>query len=225
MYRYFIQPQLNKFTNSLVGYEMLIRKFKDGQWELPKNFASVPVDTQVELLKETASQLALKIGSVSINLNRSQFIDDEMATALIAAQHHFYPVALIVEVTEEAVDKKITVDQLMAQIEVYEKHGIQLSLDDVGTGENTFDNIEPLLDSASEIKLAMQNFRSERRQFEIPEQLVFWNQVAKNYNLRLIVEGTENDEEDKLLDNLKLPFRQGYYYGKPHLFKLKGDKF
>lgn len=225
MYRYFIQPQLNKFTNSLVGYEMLIRRFEDGQWVLPKNFASVPVDTQVELLKETAMQLALKIGSVSINLNRSQFIDHEMALALIDAQHHFYPVSLIVEVTEESVDKKITEAQLMAQIKVYESHGIQLSLDDVGTGENTFDNIEPLLDSASEIKLAMQNFRSERRQFEIPEQLVFWNQVAKNYNLRLIVEGTENDEEDKLLDNLKLPFRQGYYYGKPHLFKLKGDKF
>lgn len=224
MYRYFIQPQLNKFTNSLIGYELLIRKFEAGDWQLPENFASIPINTQVELLKQTALELSLKIGSVSINLNRTQFIDQEMAQALIDAQHQFYPVSLIVEVTEETVDKKITQEQLMEQIHIYEQHGIQLSLDDVGTGENTFHNIEPLLDSASEIKLAMQNYRQEQRQFEIPEQVVFWDQVAKNYNLRLIVEGTETDEEDKLLDKLKLPYRQGYYYGKPHLFKLKQDR-
>ncbi|MFD1671501.1 EAL domain-containing protein [Agrilactobacillus yilanensis] len=224
MYRYFIQPQLNKFTKSLIGYEMLIRKFEDGHWQLPKNFASIPIHTQVELLKQTAVELSLKIGSVSINLNRSQFVDQEMAAALLDAQHHIYPVSLIVEVTEESVDKDISEEQMLKQIDLYQQHGIQLSLDDVGTGENTFINIEPLLDGASEIKLAMQNFRQEKREYEIPEQVVFWNQVAKNYNLRLIIEGMESEEEDRLLDNLKIPFRQGYYYGKPHLFKLKEDR-
>jgi len=26
-----------------------------------------------------------------------------------------------------------------------------------------------------------------------------------------------------LADDLEIPLRQGYYYGKPHLFKLKSD--
>lgn len=40
MYRYFIQPQLDKFNNSLIGYEMLIRYRETDQdrWTLPESF-------------------------------------------------------------------------------------------------------------------------------------------------------------------------------------------
>mgnify|MGYP003366573327 FL=1 len=67
----------------------------------------------------------------------------------------------------------------------------------------------------------MQNFRSEHRESQIVDQLKFWKKVADQYHLRLVVEGTETAEEDQLLDDLDLPFRQGYFYGKPHLVKLK----
>lgn len=224
MYRYFIQPQLNRFTNSLIGYEMLIRKQEGANWHLPANFASIPIKVQVALLQAVAIDLSLKIGSVSFNLNRTQFVDDRMAAALINAQHHFYPVSLVVEVTEELGDHGISLAQLEAQVQKYDQHGIQFSLDDVGTGKNTFENIEPLLGYAAEVKFAMQNFRKEGREDEIPDQLAFWKKVAETYNLRMIIEGIENDQEDALLDKLELPFRQGYYYGAPHLFKLKQDR-
>lgn len=31
------------------------------------------------------------------------------------------------------------------------------------------------------------------------------------------MEGIETIEDDQLLDRLEIPYRQGYYYGKPHL--------
>ncbi|KRK97411.1 C-di-GMP-specific phosphodiesterase [Secundilactobacillus odoratitofui DSM 19909 = JCM 15043] len=221
MYRYFIQPQLNKFTNSLVGYEMLIRKYDDQHWKLPQNFAAISVDEQVNLLKQTANRLGLKVGSISFNLNRSQFIDDHMAEALIQAQHELYPVKLIIEVTEEESDQLVPEEALVAQAKQYAEKGVQISLDDVGSGFNTYNNIKPLLPYADEIKFAMQNFRRETREGEIVDQLQFWKEVASRYRIRMVVEGTETAEEDELLNKLDISYRQGYFYGKPHLVKLE----
>lgn len=218
MYRYFIQPQLNKFTQSLFGYEFLIRKFDDQHWILPEDFNAILVDVQAVLLQQTAGKLALKISSVSFNLNRTQFMDPEMAAALAKVQLALYPVRLIVEVTEEATDSQVSQQQVVTQLRYYDQHGIQISIDDVGSGHNTFANVEAFLPFAHELKFAMQNFRREGRADEIPDQLVRWRKIADQYHLRFVVEGIENDEDDQLLDQLEIPYRQGYYYGKPHLF-------
>lgn len=217
MYRYFIQPQLNKFTKSLFGYEFLIRKFDDQHWILPEDFNAILVDVQAVLLQQTAGKLALKISSVSFNLNRTQFINPEMADALAKVQLALYPVRLIVEVTEEPTDKGISKAQVAAEVSYYDQHGIQISLDDVGSGNNTLANVESFLPLVHEIKFAMQNFRREGRAAEIPEQLVHWQKIADQYKLRFVVEGIETIEDDQLLDQLEIPYRQGYYYGKPHL--------
>ncbi|AVK64525.1 diguanylate cyclase [Lactobacillus sp. CBA3606] len=226
MYRYFIQPQLNKFNNSLIGYEMLIRyrETEADRWTLPANFEAIPIDVQIDLLKATASELSLKIGSVSINFNRKQFLTPAIAAAVIDAQAKLFPVKVIVEVTEEPDEEAYSLADMQKQIELIKAHGLEFSLDDVGTGINVFDHIKPLLGYAEEIKFAMQNFRKEERTDEIPAQLKFWNNVALEHDARLILEGVEDDAEDQLADNLNIPLRQGYYYGKPHLFKLKSDR-
>jgi FOG: EAL domain len=221
LYRYFIQPQLNKFTNSLVGYEMLIRKYDDEHWRLPQNFAAIPIDEQINLLKKTAHRIGLKVGSISFNLNRRQFIDPHMEEALIDVQREIFPVKLIIEVTEEESDQLVPADKLLVSAERYAKNGVQISLDDVGSGCNTYEHIKVLLPYADEIKFAMQNFRNANLEFKIVEQLRFWKKIADQYQIRLMVEGTETAKEDQLLDDLNLPYRQGYFYGKPHLVKLE----
>lgn len=221
MYRYFIQPQLNKFTNSLVGYEMLIRKYDDEHWRLPQNFAAIPIDEQINLLKKTAHRIGLKVGSISFNLNRRQFIDPHMEEALVDVQREIFPVNLIIEVTEEESDQLVPADKLLVSAERYAKSGVQISLDDVGSGCNTYEHIKLLLPYANEIKFAMQNFRNANLEFKIVEQLRFWKKIADQYQIRLVVEGTETAKEDQLLDDLNLPYRQGYFYGKPHLVKLE----
>ncbi|WP_338816401.1 EAL domain-containing protein [Lactiplantibacillus argentoratensis] len=225
MYRYFIQPQLDKFNNSLIGYEMLIRYRETDQdrWTLPESFDNIPIDVQVSLLKATASELALKIGSVSINFNRKQFLNDDIAAAVIDAQKKLFPVHVIVEVTEEPGEDTFTLAAMQQQIDKYKANGLQFSIDDVGTGINVYDHIKPLLESAEEIKFAMQNFRAEDRENEIPIQLKFWRDIAVQHDIRLILECVENDAEDQMANDLNISLRQGYYYGKPHLFKLKAD--
>ncbi|EHO50827.1 EAL domain-containing protein [Lentilactobacillus kisonensis] len=224
MYRYFIQPQVNVYTNSIIGYEMLIRKQAgDGTWRLPKNFASIPIEIQINLLKRTAEELSLKVHTLSFNVNRTQFLDKKMTQALIDAQRQMFPVILVVEVTEELGEDQIDNPTLEAQGNHLQQYGIQMSLDDVDTGENTYSHISDLLKTADEVKFAMQNFRQEHREKEIPRKLTAWKKISKDTQTRLIIEGTENSEEDQLLNELELPLRQGYYYGKPRLFRFKND--
>lgn len=223
MYRYFLQPQLDASNNSLIGYELLIRQRVDGKWVLPHDFASIPIDVQADLIRRTAQKLLLKIGSVSFNTNQSQFIDGRIAEAIITAQKQIYPINLVLEVTEEKTDEHITNRQIIDQVHYFDEHGIQLSLDDIGTGINTYGHLKPILPYASEIKFAMQNFRQEGRADQIPENLKFWKDVADQHHLRLILEGVENEAEHEMANGLGIDFRQGWYYGKPHLFKLDGD--
>lgn len=225
MYRYFLQPQLDALNNSLIGYELLIRQRVDDKWILPHNFESIPIAIQADLITQTAKRLMLKIGSVSFNVNQSQFIEPTIAQAIIKAQIQIYPVNLVLEVTEEVTDKQVSNQQIIDQVHYFDEHGIQLSLDDIGTGVNTYDHLKPILPFASEIKFAMQNFRQEGREAEIPESLKFWRAIADQYKLRLILEGVENQEESDMADDMEIDLRQGWFYGKPHLFKLAGDKF
>lgn len=220
MYRYFLQPQLNVLTNSLIGYEMLIRQQVDGKWVLPHNFESIPIDIQADLIMLTARKLRLKIGSVSYNVNQSQFVDCTIANAIVEAQRQIYPVNLVLEVTEERTDKTVSSQQIIDQVHFFDEHGIQLSLDDISTGINTYEHLKPILSYASEIKFAMQNFRQEGREAEIPGKLKFWKKIAEQYKLRLILEGVENEAEHEMANDLEIDLRQGWFYGRPHLFKL-----
>ena len=222
MYRYFIQPQLDKFNNSLIGYELLIR-YRDpatNTWSLPVNFGAVPTDVQINLLTATAKQLAPKFESISLNFNCDQFLNQPLVNAVIATQATLFPLKFIVEVTEETTVNPPTANAVLAQVQHLKRHGLQFSLDDVGTGQNVYEPIEPLLGYVDEIKFALQNFRAANRTAEIPSALKFWQQIAQQYHLRLIVEGIETAREDALADDLGIRFRQGFYYGKPHLFKL-----
>lgn len=220
MYRYFIQPQLDVSNQSLVGYELLIRQKRAGQWVLPHDFGAIPIAVQSDLIRQTAQKLRLKIGSVSFNTNQAQFIDPQIAQAILTAQQQIYPVTLVLEVTEEPTTVAVTTQQIIDQVRFFHQRGIQLSLDDVGTGLNTYPHLKPILGAASEVKFALQNFRQAHREAEIPTALKFWQEVATREHLRFILEGVETPAEDTMANQLGLNLRQGWYYGKPHLFKL-----
>jgi EAL domain-containing protein (putative c-di-GMP-specific phosphodiesterase class I) len=221
MYRFFAQPQINTRTRSLIGYEMLIREADAAGWRLPQSFSAIPLDEQISLIKLAGRELALKVESISFNLDQQQFMNDQMAAALCQAQLMIYPLTVVVELTEDQASHAIDPQALQKRVRLYLSYGMELSIDDVSTGENTYGKIKYLLPLASEIKVPLQNFRQEKREAEIPGQLIFWRQIARNHNLRLIVEGVETPSDEELLDELDLPLRQGYYYGRPHLFKLQ----
>lgn len=216
-YKYFIQPQIDSTNQSLIGYELLMKYFESDQWRTPVSFASIPVSAITTELRATTSLVALKVPSISVNLNHTQVLNPEIMTALINVQTSIRPVQLVVEITEELTDAIVTPEQLLPIIQQYNAYGLEVSLDDVGTGFNTLDRLALFIPEASELKFALQNFPEGLRDANTRRKLLSWREVSVRNNLRFILEGIETAADAQLATDLNISLRQGYYYGKPHL--------
>lgn len=53
-YSFFVQPQVNKSTDTLFGYEVLLRKEDHGNWHLPEDFTELSVEQQVDLVEKNS---------------------------------------------------------------------------------------------------------------------------------------------------------------------------
>ncbi len=215
MYQYFVQPQVNRLTHSVVGFETLIRQEQDGQWRLPKNFECISMDTQLGLLRQAIETLGTSC-TIAINLNRAQFTNLHVITKLVKFHRDHKEMHLVAELTEQILLTPQSRNDIFRSAELLASGGVQLSLDDVGTGDNQLDSIQPLLTFTTEIKFALQNFRREGRQRLIPVKLKEWKTIAEFYNLRLVVEGIETPHDEQILDDIEIPLRQGFLYQRPH---------
>jgi EAL domain-containing protein (putative c-di-GMP-specific phosphodiesterase class I) len=214
MYRFFVQPQVDQRQQSVFGYELLLRKEQHGHWAVPAKFTELSLDKQVHLLEELAGQLATKATNqvLALNLNREQAEDELMLGTIIYLKKRLNPAALTIELTESA-----TLTEIQKYSMLFHQYGIQLSIDDVGTGSNTFDNIKDALPFVDQIKFAMQNLRMSGKADQIPTALAFWNTIAHDYHLDLILEGVEDEHDQQMAQQLGIELHQGYYYGKPQL--------
>lgn len=160
VYRYFIQPQLDKINNTLVGYELLMKYYTPEGWRPPRSFSDIPPKILADTLVATVRQLELKIGSVSVNLNRTQLMDPQIDDAIIKSQSILRPLKLIVELTEETSDEAYELSDILAMIKRFTYRGMELSLDDVGIDDNNLDHIAPLILYATEMKFALQDLKT-----------------------------------------------------------------
>ncbi|HIY93968.1 MAG TPA: EAL domain-containing protein [Candidatus Companilactobacillus pullicola] len=223
IYRYFVQPQVDVRTHSIFGYELLIKQLTPEGWRLPESFIDIDLNVNAKLLVATTKILGKKVPYCSVNVSREQLMDTQMAKAIIKSQVQLYPTKLVVELTEERGPHKYCDAAFVPYLRKFMEHGMQISLDDVGTGDNSFESIRSLLPLASELKFALQNFRSNIEDPKLREKLRVWKGISTEYGQRLILEGIENREDEKISDKLDIDFRQGYYYGKPELLPLIGD--
>ncbi|KRO00096.1 EAL domain-containing protein [Companilactobacillus kimchiensis] len=223
VYRYFVQPQFDIRTHTVFGYELLIKQLTSEGWRLPKSFSSIDSNVMSKLLMETTKILGLKVQYCSVNVSREQLMDTMIAKAIIQSQIQLYPAKLVVELTEEDGPRSYPDTGLIPHLRNFVEHGMQISLDDVGTGINDFKSIQEILPLASEVKFALQNFKTGIENPIIQQKLHFWHAISREYGLRLILEGIEDARDSKLSSSFGINLRQGYYYGKPQLLRLPGD--
>ncbi|MFD1417561.1 EAL domain-containing protein [Companilactobacillus keshanensis] len=214
-YRFFVQPQVNQKDNSIFGYEVLLRKQdKNGNWTIPSDFTEIPIDEQTCLIEKTSRALetAAKDKVLAFNLNNKQANDPLTIGAIITLKKRINPAALTIELTEAP-----SLTEIKDISTMLHQYGIDLVLDDVGTGSNTYINIKNLLPYVDQIKFAMQNLRMSGNAEKIPECLSFWVGQAKKYCLNMILEGVEDKSDQTLAEKFGINIQQGYLYGKPCL--------
>lgn len=225
IYRYFVQPQINTETKTVFGYELLMKQLTPDGWRLPASFSAIDSKIVADLLVETTKVLSPKVRYCSVNVNREQLMTTSIASAITKSQEQIYPTRLVVELTEDDGPQQYSVQELIPQLKKFLDQGMELSLDDVGTGDNYFTSIQELLPLVSEVKFALQNFAEEFSDPKIQKKIHFWRAITQEYGLRLVLEGIENAADSQLSRHLGIKLKQGYYFSKPRLLKLPGDTF
>ncbi|MFC6323007.1 EAL domain-containing protein [Companilactobacillus baiquanensis] len=223
IYRYFVQPQVDTNTDTIIGYELLMKEHTPEGWRLPKSFSAIDPEITADLLIKTTKVLSDKVRRLSVNVSREQLMTTSISKAIIESQNLIYPTKLVVELTEDESPKQYSVKEVQSKLKYFLDQGIQISIDDVGTGINLFHNIIDLLPFASELKFALQNFSKKFIDKSMQQKIHFWHAMSREYGLRLIVEGIEDKEDHKLSDKMGVNLKQGYYYSKPQLLKLPHD--
>lgn len=221
MFRYFVQPQISKFNVAVTGYELFMKEYTTDGWRPPADLSRIPARIIADELLKVADRLSLKMNYVAVNLNREQLVKPQIGAAIIAVQNQVRPLRIIVEVTEDRSATQIPVSAVQRVFKQFYDRGIDISLDDVDCGENTVTSAIPLLPFAREIKFALQNFDQGLTNPVVRQRIKYWAEVAKQHHLRFVLEGIEDQQDDAIADQLGVEYRQGYYYGRPHLLKIR----
>lgn len=223
IYRYFVQPQVDTHTNTIIGYELLMKELTSEGWRIPKSFSAIDPKITADLLIKTTKVLSDKVQRLSINISREQLMTTSISEAIVQSQEQLYPTKLVIELTEDESPDHYSTKEVSSKLKYFLDRGMQISLDDVGTGINHFNNIKDLLPIASELKFALQNFSKKVIDTAMQQKIHFWHAMSKEYGLRLIIEGIEDKADHKLSNEMGVHLKQGYYYSKPQLLKLPND--
>jgi PAS domain S-box-containing protein len=221
----YLQPKFDARDRRLTGAEALLR------WRHPERGLVSPAEF-IPILEETglitqaghwvmATALAL-LGRwrasgrdqvrVAINvsareLRQEGFID--RCTALMQAQHDDH--GLDIEVTESLLMDDIT--QNIRVLYALRDLGCQIAIDDFGTGYSSLNYLARL---PADVLKVDQSFTAQIA--TSPEMLALVTNIiglAHSLKLKVVAEGVEGEEQEKLLRLLRCDELQGYLLGRP----------
>lgn len=222
----YLQPKVN-MKSQLVGAEALVR------WIHPQRGILTPA-TFIDLAEET--NLIIDIGAsvleqscqlleqwsttkerchltLSVNLSakqiwRSQFVEDVISTV---KKYRFERSRLIIEVTESLLIQDIK--DACEKLSRLKQFGLQVSLDDFGTGFSSLNYLRHL--PINEIKID-RSFMNDST-FDVQARLMIKSiiDLAQNFNLRVVAEGVEQQDQYDLLKNYSVDEYQGFLFSPP----------
>jgi len=224
--RLFYQPKFRAGGTVLMGFEALLR------WQHPRRGLLMP-DMFLPRAEKTGQIVALGnwvineacrqlrqwhdeghlSWSVSVNLSALQFHQrDLIETLRQALQRHQLPEAsLMLEISEVIAMR----DPQFSQRRIAELHqlGVRVAIDKFGIGYANLLHLKHL--EASELKIDRAFINSLRADSEDATVVTAMLTLAQSLNLRMVAEGVETEEQQRLLTGLGFDTLQGYLLGKP----------
>jgi len=220
------QPKIDVTTGVVAGLEALIR------WNDPQ-LGAVPPARFVSLMEETGMILAagrwalrkavedvrhwqslgLQVPRISVNVSAVQLRQKDFVDSVLQAIAEFGRRAplLDLEITESVLVEDI--DESTRKLQMLRKAGIEISVDDFGTGYCSLSYLARLPVDTLKID---RSFVVRMRDAGYPRNIVAMIvSLAHTLGLKVIAEGVENDEQVRLLKELGCDQIQGYLVGRP----------
>jgi diguanylate cyclase len=223
--RAFFQPQVRVTDGELVAVEALVR------WQHPKRGLLTP-DEFLPIARAAGLMLPLSLEMIrlclaqadawrragaplrlSLNVDPPELLSGAWVPALMAgiAAHGLDPTMITVELTEELLVSDP--DRAAERIHELARHGVDVSIDDYGTGYSGLSWLQTL--PVNELKLArpfVSRILSDERTRQILESTV---QLANRLGLRVVAEGVEDDATAAAVSAMGADLLQGYLISRP----------
>ncbi len=237
----FLQPIIDLRTKDIAGFEALIRwNHPTRGLVFPNDFVPVAERThvvqhldhmmlekackEVFLLNDTAGNINGNM-FVSVNLSGINFEETDLVSAVteILQDTGVNPKQIKLEITESAfiVDPKVA-ERVLKELKSL---GITIALDDFGTGYSSLGYLHKFpIDVLKIDRSFIQQIETDARGIDIVRAVV---NLAHDFDLNVVAEGIEREEDVALLKGLGCEMGQGYFFGKPmniqdaHRFILK----
>ncbi|MBF8376823.1 EAL domain-containing protein [Alicyclobacillus mali] len=190
-----LQPIVRIPQRTCVGHELLIAHPRDtlnlvAQAGLLGELDRYIVHTARKLAQERQDYVFVNVTSELLNARSLPFNHSDSLRGLV------------LEITERG---RLDMEAVAAYLEPFRKHGLEVALDDLGTGYNGFSRWSVL--------------RPEWVKATWSEELVdffpMMIQTARRLRARLIVERVEMPEQESWLVELGVEYGQGFLYGRP----------
>src|SRR6266850_351616 len=224
----YYQPRFNVRSGALVGCEALLRwQHPERGLLLPERFIAlaeetgliVPIGEWVLNRACAQAQLWQKDGcapiAVSVNLSMRQFKQDALANAIDDALRRsgLEPRLLEMELTESLImhDTEVAIRILLRLREI----GVDISVDDFGTGHSSLSDLTKLPISALKIDQSfVQDIKGSGRADEgLVAQTII--SLARNLKLKVVGEGVETAAQFEFLRKHDCDEVQGYHFARP----------
>ncbi len=222
----YYQPKINIHTRKCTGAEALVR------WRHPVNgFVSpeafVPVAEETGLIIElgawilqTACDMTYALQqkgydglNVAVNISAVQFTDGNLLPMVSRALERsmLRPESLELEITESAVMHDP--EEVISSLHELSKYGMKLAIDDFGTGYSSLAYLKRFPVNTLKIDRAfITDISSDNDDVAIVEAVLG---LGKHFNMKVVAEGVEDEEQLNFLKSQGCDIAQGYYISKP----------
>ncbi|MCW8931089.1 MAG: bifunctional diguanylate cyclase/phosphodiesterase [Gammaproteobacteria bacterium] len=221
----YYQPQINISNNQIFGAEALLR------WQHPE-FGFIQPEKIVELAEYSGiiHQLTLWVMdkaieqgkswhlenyplNISVNISVHDFTNINLCQQVneLLIKHQFSNKSLTLEITESGM-----MENLSRSVEVLKslnKMGVNLSIDDFGTGFSSLSYLKQL--PVNELKIDKSfvlDMDKNENDLTLVQSIV---QLGHNLGLKVVAEGVEEQIHLDLISQFECDISQGYLHGKP----------
>ncbi|MCC6924273.1 EAL domain-containing protein [Novosphingobium sp.] len=219
------QPQFNLKTDRIVGAEALVRWLHPTRGAISPEAFVLAAEEYNRITRLTFYVLEQSIQStrhlvaanptfrLSVNISAVLLENPQLPQQILLtlAKYGFPASSLTLEVTESAPFAEHTI--VAANLEAIAALGIELSIDDYGTGNATLDYLRSV--PCQEIKIDRRfvaNLVANPSDMLLVESTI---ELAHGLGRRVIAEGIEDPETLELLRAIHCDIAQGYYLAKP----------
>jgi len=220
------QPKIDLMTQKITGVEALIR-WQHPELGLVSPLEFIPLAEETGVILEigdwvmlTACQQMTKweqhypeLQNISINVSARQFWQKDFLERVqtIVAKTAVSINKVEFELTESVVMNDV--DLAIATMEDLKQLGLILSIDDFGTGYSSLSYLQRFPVDVLKIDRSFVNdLTNENDDSAIIHSILA---LAKNFNLRVVAEGVEEEHQQKALTSLGCHYGQGYYFSRP----------